>query len=41
MIFLASWLTRKKEDMKDKKFLLTFIVLSALLYAIFLLIPDF
>ena len=41
VIFLASWLTRKKENMKDKKFLLTFIVLSALLYAIFLLIPDF
>jgi len=41
VIFLASRLTRKKENMNKPKFLLTFIVLSALLYAIFLLIPDF
>ncbi|MBO7094788.1 FtsW/RodA/SpoVE family cell cycle protein [bacterium] len=41
VIFLASRLTRKKENMNEPKFLLTFIVLSALLYAIFLLIPDF
>lgn len=41
VIFLASWLTRKKENMNDPKFLLTFLVLSALLYFIFLLIPDF
>ena len=41
VIFLASRLTRKKENMNNQQFLLTFIVLSALLYAIFLLIPDF
>ena len=41
VIFLASRLTRKKENMNDPNFLLIFIVLSALLYAIFLLIPDF
>ena len=41
VIFLASWLVRKKENMNSAQFLLTFIVLSALLYFIFLLIPDF
>ena len=41
VIFLASWLTRKKENMSSPQFFLLFIVLSALLYAIFLFIPDF
>ncbi len=41
VIFLASWLTRKKENMNSPKFLITFIILSALLYFVFLLIPDF
>ena len=41
VIFLASWLTRKKENMDSPQFLITFIVLSALLYFVFLLIPDF
>ena len=41
VIFLASWLTRKKENMDSPQFLLTFIILSALLYFVFLLIPDF
>ena len=41
VIFLASWLTRKKENMNSPQFFLLFIVLSALLYAIFLFIPDF
>ena len=41
IIFLASWLTRKKENMSSPQFFLLFIVLSALLYAIFLFIPDF
>lgn len=41
VIFLASWLMRKKENMDSPQFLLTFIVLSALLYFVFLLIPDF
>ena len=41
VIFLASWLTRKKWEMNSPKFLLIFIALSALLYFIFLLIPDF
>ena len=41
VIFLSSWLIRKKENMKSSQFLLTFIILSALLYSIFLLIPDF
>ena len=41
VIFLASWLTRKKENMNSPQFLLTFIVLSILLYFVFLLIPDF
>lgn len=41
VIFLASWLTRKKEQMNESGFLLTFIILSALLYFVFLLIPDF
>ena len=41
VIFLASWLMRKKENMNSPQFLLVFIVLSALLYFVFLLIPDF
>ena len=41
VIFLASRLTRKKETMNSSQFFLLFIVLSALLYAIFLFIPDF
>ena len=41
VIFLASRLTRKKENMSSSQFFLLFIVLSALLYAIFLFIPDF
>ena len=41
VIFLASRLTRKKENMNSPQFLLTFIVLSAILYFVFLLIPDF
>ena len=41
VIFLASWLTRKKENMNSSQFFLLFIILSALLYAIFLFIPDF
>lgn len=41
VIFLASWLMRKKENMSSPQFLITFIVLSALLYFVFLLIPDF
>ena len=40
VIFLASWLSRKKE--KDSlQFMLSFIVLSAILYTIFCFIPDF
>ena len=41
VIFLASWLTRKKENMNSPQFLITFIILNAILYFIFLLIPDF
>ena len=41
VIFLASWLTRKKENMNSSQFFLLFVVLNALLYAIFLFIPDF
>ena len=41
VIFLASRLTRKKENMSSPQFFLLFIILSALLYAIFLFIPDF
>ncbi len=41
VIFLASWLTRKKSEMNSKRFFIYFIVLNALLYAIFLAIPDF
>ncbi len=41
VIFLASRLTRKKENMNSPQFLLTFIILSWLLYFVFLLIPDF
>ena len=41
VIFLASWLTRKKESMSSSQFFRLFIVLSALLYTIFMFIPDF
>lgn len=41
VIFLSSWLLRKKEIMQTSQFLLSFIVINALLYAIFLFIPDF
>ena len=41
VIFLASRLTRKKENMSSSQFFLLFVILSALLYAIFLFIPDF
>ena len=41
VIFLASWLTRKKENMNSPEFLLIFLVLSAALYFVFLLVPDF
>ena len=41
VIFLASRLTRKKENMDSPQFLFSFIFLSALLYFVFLLIPDF
>jgi len=41
VIFLASWLMRKKENMDSPQFLITFIILSGLLYFVFLLIPDF
>ena len=41
VIFLASWLTRKKESMNSPQFLIIFIILNALLYFVFLLIPDF
>ena len=41
VIFLASWLTRKKDSMNSPQFLIIFIVLNALLYFVFLLIPDF
>jgi cell division protein FtsW len=41
VLFLSSWLLRKKELMQTPQFLLNFIAISALLYAIFLFIPDF
>lgn len=41
VIFLASRLTRKKESMSSPQFFRLFVILSALLYAIFLFIPDF
>ena len=41
VIFFFFFLTRKKENMNSPQFLITFIVLSALLYFVFLLIPDF
>ena len=37
VIFLASRLTRKKENMNSPQFLITFLILSVILYAIFLL----
>ena len=41
VIFLASWLMRKKEKMNSPQFLATFMILNVLLFFIFLLIPDF
>jgi cell division protein FtsW (lipid II flippase) len=41
IFFFSSWLLRKKDIMQTSQFLLNFIVLNAVLYAIFLFIPDF
>ncbi|MDR3169071.1 MAG: FtsW/RodA/SpoVE family cell cycle protein [Candidatus Peribacteria bacterium] len=41
VLFLSSWLLRKKEMMQTPQFLLSFIIMCALLYAVFLFIPDF
>lgn len=41
VIFLASWLTRKKEQMNSKEFFWVFLILNAILFFVFLLIPDF
>ena len=41
VIFLASWLMRKKENMDSPEFLATFIIINAILFFVFLLIPDF
>lgn len=41
VIFLASWLIRKKEIMKSSAFFLYFILFSAAIYGIFIFIPDF
>ncbi len=40
VLFLGSWLLRKRNTMNDKKFFTSFIVLNAILFFIFLLIPD-
>jgi cell division protein FtsW (lipid II flippase) len=41
IFFFSSRLLRKKEIMQTSQFLLNFIILNAVLYAIFLFIPDF
>jgi cell division protein FtsW (lipid II flippase) len=41
IFFLSSWLLRKKSQMQTPQFFLHFIIINALLYAIFLFIPDF
>ena len=41
VFFLSSWLLRKKHLMESSQFLFHFIIINALLYAIFLFVPDF
>jgi len=41
VFFLASWLVRRRWEMEDNQFLIKFIILCALLFAIFLFTPDF
>jgi cell division protein FtsW len=41
IFFLASWLVRKMESMNTPQFMGSFIILNALLYLIFLFVPDF
>jgi cell division protein FtsW len=41
IFFLSSWLIRKKDIMQTSQFLISFIVMSAVSYAVFLFIPDF
>lgn len=40
VLFLWGWLMRKREKVNTKEFFISFIVLNALLFFVFLLIPD-
>ncbi len=40
VLFLWAWLMRKREKVNTKEFFISFIVLNALLFLVFLLIPD-
>lgn len=40
VLFLWAWLMRKREKINTKEFFISFIVLNALLFLVFLLIPD-
>ncbi len=40
VIFLASWLIRKRDLINQKQFFVSFLVLNGLLFFVFLLIPD-
>jgi len=40
VLFLWWWLMRKRDKINTKDFFISFIILNALLYAVFLLIPD-
>lgn len=40
VFFLASWLVRRRWEMDDNQFLIKFVILCAVLFAIFLFIPD-
>ncbi|HMS90913.1 MAG TPA: FtsW/RodA/SpoVE family cell cycle protein [Candidatus Absconditabacterales bacterium] len=40
VLFLGGWLMRKRERINTKEFFISFIILNALLFFVFLLIPD-
>lgn len=40
VLFLGGWLMRKREKTNTKEFFVSFIILNALLFFVFLLIPD-
>ncbi len=41
VLFMSSWMMRKKTDLKDKNFVLAFIIINVVILGVFAFIPDF